>query len=57
MSLNGSFNMTADGPTVKFMGFDINGKPQNQLMRVKTPEVAIALKDRIMKEVEDIKRG
>ncbi|WVQ67788.1 uncharacterized protein L199_005993 [Kwoniella botswanensis] len=55
MSVNSSFNPTVDGPHVKFLGFDNDGKPVPFALRVKNAEAAKKIQEELQKEVDAIK--
>ncbi|WWC70310.1 uncharacterized protein I206_104260 [Kwoniella pini CBS 10737] len=55
MSVSSSFNPTVEGPHVRFLGFDNDGKPVPYALRVKNAEVAKKIADELQKEVDVIK--
>ena len=52
MSLSADMNLTQEGPHVKFVGFDKDGKAAAYTLRVKNAESAAQLVDVIKKELE-----
>lgn len=55
MNVSASFDPSADGPQIKFVGVDLEGSPCVFNLRVKTPQVASEIVDKMKKEVEAIK--
>lgn len=51
MSLPENFNPSADKATVTFLGADSKGEATSYLLRVKTPEMAKDLVEKIKKEL------
>ena len=52
MSLSADMNLTQEGPHVKFVGFDKDGKAAAYTLRVKNADSAAQLVDVIKKELE-----
>ena len=55
MTISSSFNPSSQGNTIKFLGFDLNGKPGPYMLRVKTPTDANNIVNKLKEEVEGIK--
>lgn len=55
MTISPSFKPSAQGSTIKFLGFDMNGKAGPYTLRVKTTSDATRIVDRLNEEVEAIK--
>ena len=56
MAISKTFNPRVEGSTIRFLGFDLNGKPKTYMLRVKTAELATDVVVLMRKEVEEIKR-
>ena len=56
MAISKTFNPSVEGSTIRFLGFDLNGKPKTYMLRVKTAQMATDLVEVMRKEVEEIKR-
>lgn len=54
MGVSASFNPSADGTNVKFMGVDLESKPKAFLLRVKTKEDAARIVEAIKADVATI---
>lgn len=54
MTISSSFNPTASSNTIKFLGFDINGKAAPYTLRVKTASSASDIVAKLKGEVEAI---
>jgi hypothetical protein len=52
MALPKTFNPSVEGATIRFLGFDLNGKPRTYMLRVKTGQSATDLVEAMLKEVE-----
>ena len=57
MSITDKLEPKAEGKTVKFLGFDLEGKPMGYLLQIKTADAAKDAADAINKEVEAVKKG
>ncbi|WWC61765.1 uncharacterized protein I303_104350 [Kwoniella dejecticola CBS 10117] len=55
MSVNASFNPTVEGPHLRFLGFDNDGKPVPYALRVKNADVAKKIQEELQKEIDVIK--
>ena len=55
MTISSSFNPSAVGNYVKFLGFDMNGKPGPYQLKVKTADDATRIVDKMKEEVAAIK--
>jgi nucleoporin NUP2 len=55
MTISTSFKPTATGNTVKFLGFDLNGKPGPYQLKVKTATDATSVVKALEDEVEALK--
>lgn len=56
MTISTSFNPTQQGNVIKFLGFDLNGKPGPYSMKVKTATDAGNIVDALKEEVEALKK-
>lgn len=56
MALSKTFNPSFESNTIRFLGFDQNGKPKTYILRVKTAEMATNLVEAIQEEIEDLKK-
>ncbi|ORX36801.1 hypothetical protein BD324DRAFT_627208 [Kockovaella imperatae] len=56
MTVSDKFDPSAEGKMIKFVGFDLQGKPTMYALQVKTQESAEEFVDEMKKEVEAIKR-
>lgn len=54
MNLSTSLKATAEGKTIKFVGFTLDGKPMPYTLMVKTPELARELVSTIESEIESM---
>ncbi|AAW40748.1 hypothetical protein CNA01910 [Cryptococcus deneoformans JEC21] len=55
MAVKSTFNPSVEGPYLKFLGFNMDGKPTPYALRVKNAEAANTLLEGLKKEVEEIK--
>lgn len=55
MTISSKFDPSAQGAFVKFLGFDLNGKPGPYSLRVKTASDATNVANKLKAEVEAIK--
>ena len=55
MTISSSFNPSAQGNTIKFLGFDLKGNPGPYMLRVKTASDAAGIVKKLQAEVEGIK--
>lgn len=55
MTISASFNPTAVGNVVKFLGFDLTGKPGPYQLKVKTATDATNIVKALTEEVEALK--
>ena len=55
MSVTARLDPQAEGTSVKFLGFDLAGKPVGYLLRVKTAAMAQEFADAVKKEAEAVK--
>lgn len=55
MTISAQFDPTTQGAHVKFLGFDLNGKPGPYMLRVKTASDATNVVNKLREEVEAIK--
>ncbi len=56
MAMSTTFNPSSEGSTIRFLGFDTNGKPRTYMLRVKTAQNASDLVEAMQEEVEEIKK-
>ncbi|KAL0250596.1 hypothetical protein I308_102779 [Cryptococcus tetragattii IND107] len=56
MAVKSTFNPSAEGPYLKFLGFNMDGKPTPYALRVKNAEAANTLLEGLKKEVEEIEK-
>jgi nucleoporin NUP2 len=56
MAMSATFDPSADGSQIKFLGFDLEGKPGPYSLRVKTADVAKDIVQKMKDEVEAIKK-
>ena len=57
MALGSSFSASAEGKAVVFTGFDTSGQITRYRLQVKTEESARSTTDKLMAEVEEIKKA
>jgi len=57
MSITDKLEPRASLKTVKFLGFDLEGKPMGYLLQVKTVDAAKEAAAAIQKEVDAVKQG
>jgi nucleoporin NUP2 len=56
MAISSNFDPSSEGPQIKFLGFDLEGKPAPYALRVKTADVASGIVKKMKDEVEAIKK-
>lgn len=56
MAVKSTFNPSVEGPYLKFLGFNMDGKPTPYALRVKNAEAANTLLEGLKKEVEEIEK-
>ncbi|KIR25629.1 hypothetical protein I309_05568 [Cryptococcus deuterogattii LA55] len=56
MAVKSTFNPSVEGPYLKFLGFNMDGKPTPYALRVKNAETANTLLEGLKKEVEEIEK-